>query len=187
VNRGVIHRFRAGHRAQHRMVLPKGQSGSDPLQIKTGQEVQLPGAVGCVAVPMHLAPGDVPFTVSLTATHIAISWDEKVEPLKRKTHPGRVLALDFEPQPDWRCGTSSGRVKPTSPSAGRIYDYPELNRKVKRASDHPDSIHQRDKRVYELSCIAREVTNLAVHFRCSAVITEHLNIPEPRPRQGALL
>jgi hypothetical protein len=28
----------------------------------------------------------------LTATHIAISWDEKVEPLKRKTHPGRVLA-----------------------------------------------------------------------------------------------
>ena len=31
-------------------------------------------------------------------------------------------------------------------------------------------------RLYELSCIAKEVTNLAVHFRCSAVITEHLNI-----------
>ena len=30
--------------------------------------------------------------------------------------------------------------------------------------------------MYQLSCIAREVTNLAVHFQCSAVITEHLNI-----------
>ena len=30
--------------------------------------------------------------------------------------------------------------------------------------------------MYKLSCIAREVTNLAVHFQCSAVVTEHLNI-----------
>ncbi len=29
---------------------------------------------------------DIPFTVSLTSTHLSISWDEKVEPLKRKTN-----------------------------------------------------------------------------------------------------
>jgi IS605 OrfB family transposase len=30
--------------------------------------------------------------------------------------------------------------------------------------------------VYELSCLAKEITALAAHLQCSAVITEHLNI-----------
>ena len=51
---------------------------------------------------------DVPFTVSLTATHISISWDERVEPLKRQTHPGRVLALDLNPNRIGAAGTRSG-------------------------------------------------------------------------------
>jgi hypothetical protein len=111
----------------------------------------------------------------LTATHISISWDEKVEPLKRKANPDRVLALDLNPN---RIGAAvlEREGEACKPLSWSIYDYPELNRRLRKASDHPDSIHQRDKRVYELSCIAREVTNLAVHFRCSAVITEHLNI-----------
>jgi IS605 OrfB family transposase len=62
------------------------------------------------------------------------------------------------------------------PLSWSIYDYPELNRKLRKGSDHPDSIHQNDKRVYELPCMAKEIVALAAHFQCSAVITEHLNI-----------
>jgi IS605 OrfB family transposase len=106
---------------------------------------------------------------------ISISWDEKVESLRRKTHHDRVLALDLNPN---RIGAAVLEREGDSckPLSWSIYDYPELNRKVKRASDHPDSIHQRDKRVYELSCMAKEIVALAAHFQCRAVITEHLNI-----------
>jgi hypothetical protein len=118
---------------------------------------------------------DVPFTVSLTSTHLSISWDEKVETLKRKTNPNRVLALDLNPN---RIGAAvlERAGKACKPLKWTVYDYPELNRKLSKASDHSDSIQQRDKRVHELSCIAKEIIALAAHFRCSAVITEHLNI-----------
>ena len=118
---------------------------------------------------------DVPFTVSLTRTDISISWDEKVEAGKRKTNPDRVLALDLNPN---RIGAAvlERDGKACKPLKWTVYDYPELNRKLRKASDHPDSIQQRDKRVHELSCIAKEITALAIHFQCIAVTTEHLNI-----------
>ena len=118
---------------------------------------------------------DIPFTVSLTETDICISWDEKIEPLKLKPNLDRVLALDLNPN---RIGVTvlerDGKV--CKPLKWAVYDYPELNRKLGKPSDHPDSVHQRDKRVYELSCIAKGITALATHFQCSAVITERLNI-----------
>ena len=66
--------------------------------------------------------------------------------------------------------------KNCKPLQWAVYDYPELNRRLGKPSDDPKCIQQRNKRVYELSCIAREVTALAEHFQCSAVVTEHLNI-----------
>jgi IS605 OrfB family transposase len=145
-----------------------------PLQIKLGKKSNYRELLDALQFRCTWHR-DVPFTVSLTATHISISWDEKVEPLKRKANPDRVLALDLNPN---RIGAAvlEREGEACKPLRWSIYDYSELNCRLKKASDHPDSIHQRDKRVYELSCIAREVTNLAVHFQCSAVITEHLNI-----------
>jgi hypothetical protein len=118
---------------------------------------------------------DVPFTVSLTETDICISWDEKVEPLKLKPNLDRVLALDLNPN---RIGVAvlERDSKACRPLKWAVYDYPELNRKLGKPSDHPDSIRQRDKRVYELSGIAKGITALAAHVQCSAVITEHLNL-----------
>ena len=145
-----------------------------PLQIKLGKKSNYRELLDALQFRCTWHR-DVPFTVSLTATHISISWDEKVEPLKRKANPDRVLALDLNPN---RIGAAviEREGEACKPLSWWIYDYPELNRRLRKASDHPDSIYQRDKRVYELSCIAREVTNLAVHFQCSAVITENLNI-----------
>ena len=99
----------------------------------------------------------------MTGTHISISWDEKAEPLKRKTHPGRVLALDLNPN---RIGAAvlEREGEACKPLSWSIYDYPELNDKLRKASDHPDSIRQRDKRVYKLSCIAKEIVALGGPF-----------------------
>jgi hypothetical protein len=145
-----------------------------PLQIKLGKKSNYRELLDALQFRCTWHR-DVPFTVSLTATHIAISWDEKVEPLKRKTHPGRVLALDLNPN---RIGAAvlEREREACKPLIWSIYDYSEINRRLRKASDHPDSIHQRDKRVYELSCMAKEIVALAAHFQCSAVITEHLNI-----------
>ncbi len=118
---------------------------------------------------------DTPFTVSLTENAICISWDNKVEPVQRKANPNRVMSLDLNPN---RIGIAvlEQKDKECKLLHWAFYDYPELNRKLKLASDHPESLHQRDKRLYELSCIAKEIVGLADHFQCGAVVTEHLNI-----------
>ena len=89
-----------------------------PLQIKLGKKSNYRELLDALQFRCTWHR-DVPFTVSLTATHISISWDEKVEPLKRKTNSDRVLALDLNPN---RIGAAvlSGRVKPASPSTGRF-------------------------------------------------------------------
>ena len=152
---------------------PKAKVGL-PLQIKLGKRSNYRELLEALQFRCTWHR-DVPFTVSLTETDICISWDERVEPLKRRTNPNRVLALDLNPN---RIGAAVlGRDgKACKPLKWAVYDYPELNRKLGKPSDHPDSVHQRDKRVYEMSCIAKGITALAAHFQCSAVITEHLNI-----------
>lgn len=118
---------------------------------------------------------DVPFTVSLTESEICISWDEKIELVNRRTNPDRVLALDLNPN---RIGVAVLERDGRDCKAlhWEVYNYPELNRKLEKPSEHPESVYQRNKRLYELSCIAKEITDLAVHFQCSVVVTEHLNI-----------
>lgn len=118
---------------------------------------------------------DIPFTVSLTETDICISWNEKAEPVKRRINPDRILALDLNPNRIGAAVLERDR-KTCKVLAWTVYDYPELNRRLDQPPDHPKSIRQRHKRVYELSCIARELTLLAEHFECSAVVTERLNI-----------
>ena len=152
---------------------PKAKVGL-PLQIKLGKKSNYRELLE--ALQFHCTwYRDVPFTVSLTETDICISWDEKVEPLKQKSNPDRILALDLNPS---RIGAAvlERDDDACEPMKWVVYDYPELNRKLGKPSDHPDSIHQRDKRVYELSRMAKEITALATHLQCSALITERLNI-----------
>ncbi|MGO8929557.1 MAG: hypothetical protein ACLQU3_22045 [Limisphaerales bacterium] len=152
---------------------PKAKVGV-PLQIKLGKKSNYRELLEALQFRCTWHR-DVPFTVSLTETDICISWDETVEPLKRKTNLDRVLALDLNPN---RIGAVilERDGKGCKPLHWAVYDYPELNRKLGKPSDHPASVHQRHKRVYELSGMAKEITALAAHFQCRAVITEHLNI-----------
>jgi IS605 OrfB family transposase len=152
---------------------PKAKVGL-PLQIKLGKKSNYRELLEALQFRCTWHR-DVPFTVSLTETDICISWDEKVEPLKRKTNLDRVLALDLNPN---RIGAAvlERDDDACKPLKWAVYDYPELNRKLGKPSDHPDSVYQLDKRVYELSGMAKEITALAAHFQCRAVITEHLNI-----------
>jgi len=152
---------------------PKAKVGL-PLQIKLGKKSNYRELLEALQFRC-IWHRDVPFTVSLTETDICVSWDEKVEAFKLKTNPDRVLSLDLNPN---RMGAAvlerDGNA--CKPLKWAVYDYPELNRKLGKPSDHPDSVHQRDKRVYELSGIAKDIAALAAHFQCSAIITEHLNI-----------
>ena len=152
---------------------PKAKVGL-PLQIKLGKKSNYRELLDGLQLrcTQHR---DIPFTVSLTETDICISWEERVEPLKLKPNLDRVLALDLNPN---RIGVAvlERDGKACKPLKWAVYDYPELNRKLGKPSDHPASFHQRHKRVYELSCMAKGITALAAHFQCSAVITEHLNL-----------
>lgn len=55
-------------------------------------------------------------------------------------------------------------------------EFPELNQKLGLASDHPWTEAQNDKRLYEYSILAREISELAAHYQCATVATEFLNI-----------
>jgi hypothetical protein len=89
-----------------------------PLQIKLGKKSNYRELLDALQFRCTWHR-DIPFTVSLTATHISISWDEKVEPLKRKTNPDRVLALDLNPN---RIGAAvlERAGKACKPSNGRF-------------------------------------------------------------------
>ena len=112
---------------------------------------------------------DTPFAVSLTEAHICIAWDEQVEVAHRKINPERLLAIDLNPA---RIGVAIIERKGQDAELLHwgIYDHPELNRKLGKASEHSDCIYQRHKRVYELSVIAKEINSLACRFNCRAVI-----------------
>jgi IS605 OrfB family transposase len=118
---------------------------------------------------------DTPFTVSLTESHINICWAEKDEPLKFNLNPDRVLSLDLNPS---RIGISVLEKHGTDCRVMHwtVYEYSELNKRLGKASDHPDTVHQNNKRCFELSQVAKEVQKLAVHYRCATVASEHLNI-----------
>ena len=118
---------------------------------------------------------DTPFTISLTESEISITWDDKVQPVKRQLSINRVLALDLNPN---RIGAAvlEQHGKSTQVLHWVIYDYPELNRKLRLGSDHPKSVQQVNKRLHELSCIAKEIAGLVEHFQCCRVVTERLNI-----------
>ncbi|MGO8931393.1 MAG: hypothetical protein ACLQU3_31445 [Limisphaerales bacterium] len=126
---------------------------------------------------------DTPFAVSLTEAHICIAWDEQVEVAHRKINPERLLAIDLNPA---RIGVAIIERKGQDAELLHwgIYDHPELNRKLGKASEHSDCIYQRHKRVYELSVIAKEINSLACRFNCRAVITEHLNIETKDHKKG---
>jgi len=118
---------------------------------------------------------DTPFTVSLTETDISITWDERVTKVETSYNPDRILALDLNPN---RIGLAvlEREGKCSKLIQWAVFDYPDLNQRLGLGSDHPRSIHQQNKRVFELSCMAKEMVALAVHYGCSWVVTEHLNI-----------
>jgi len=126
---------------------------------------------------------DTPFSVNLTETHISITWEQKNEPMKLQLSAARALALDFNPS---RTGLA---VLERTPAGCKVlhwavYDYAELTKKLKLASNHPDTIHQRNKRVYELSHLANEIQQAAIHYQCGTVVSEHLNIQTKDHERG---
>ena len=118
---------------------------------------------------------DTPFTVSLTESHIGISWEERDEPLKFNLNPARVLSLDLNPS---RIGISvlEKRGEDCHVLHWAVYEYGELTKRTGKASDHPETVHRNNKRRFELSQIAKEIQKVAVHYRCGTVASERLNI-----------
>jgi IS605 OrfB family transposase len=126
---------------------------------------------------------DTPFSVSLTESHISISWESKDEPTKLQLNPERALSFDLNPN---RIGIA---VLERTPAGCRVlhwevYENATLSRKLRLAPDHPGTVHQRNKRVYELSQIASEIQQVAVHYQCGTLVSEHLNVQTKDHRKG---
>jgi hypothetical protein len=118
---------------------------------------------------------DVPFTVSIDGTEIALTWAEPAVPSACGIS-GRVLGLDLNPA---RLGWAVVEKGPTGPGSCRcvswgVFEYPDFSRRLGFASDDPRSVAHTRKRRFELAILAKKVALLARHHRVSAAVTEAL-------------
>jgi|CZKI01.1.fsa_nt_gi hypothetical protein len=118
---------------------------------------------------------DVPFTVTINAAEIALSWNEPPMPAACGI-ANRVLALDLNPA---RLGWAVVEHGHTGPGAFRcvawgVFEYSDFARRLGFASDDRRSLAHNHKRRHELAILAKKVAILAKHYRVSAVVTERL-------------
>ena len=119
---------------------------------------------------------DVPFSVSLTGTEISISWAARGQTPAPVIGPPRILSLDLNPN---RIGWTvvEAKAKGSCCVAWGIFEYPELNRRLKVASADPRAVAQNHKRAHELSILAKRVAVIARRYGAQTLVTEHLNFP----------
>ena len=118
---------------------------------------------------------DTPFSVSLTDTEVSISWETRISPQESVADPRRTVSLDLNPSRiGWTVGEKS---KPGCRClAWGIFEFPELNRRLRVASTDRRAIAQNDKRAYELSILAKSVALIAHHYAAQTVVTERLQL-----------
>jgi len=120
---------------------------------------------------------DVPFTVTINESEIALTWSEPLAPASGG-RAGRVLALDLNPA---RLGWAVVDASPAGAGSCRcaawgVFEYTEFSRRLGLSSDDPRSLAHNHKRRYELAILAKKVSLLAKHHRVSAVATERLTL-----------
>ena len=118
---------------------------------------------------------DTPFSVSISADEIRISWDDRTT-FQSSPKPGRILSLDLNPNRIGWTVVEGADAQRCRCIAWGVFEYTRLNRRTKLASDDPRSIALNHKRRHELSLIAKEVALLARHYRAAAAVTERLSI-----------
>ena len=118
---------------------------------------------------------DTPFSVSITAEEVSISWDmPAIARPAMASNPRRVLSLDLNPN---RIGwTVVEDVRGCRCVGWGIFEFSELNRRLKLASNDPRSKEQDNKRRHELGVIAKELATIARHFSAASFVTERLSL-----------
>ena len=95
---------------------------------------------GCVAMKIHLTPGEkVPFHIS-TACQIPLHWREKAEKIVKKLIDGKVITPQDEPT-EW-CAPGFFVAKKNG-DISLVIDYTKLNKHVRRPV-HTFTIHPRN-------------------------------------------
>ena len=119
---------------------------------------------------------DTPFTVSLTDTEVSISWEARIPPPESGASPQRAVSLDLNPS---RIGWTvvERRSQGCSCIAWGIFEYPELNCRLKVASTDYRAIAQNHKRAHELSILAKSVALIGRHYAAQTVVTERFHLP----------
>lgn len=120
---------------------------------------------------------DVPFTITITETEIALCWSMPPAPAARGI-AGRVLALDLNPE---RLGWAVVEKGQTGLGSCRcvawgVFEYPDFAKRLGLASDDPRSLAHNHKRRFELAILAKKVAILSKHYRVCATVTERLNL-----------
>jgi len=119
---------------------------------------------------------DVPFSVSVTETTVAIGWKDPGT-VSKTGRSDRVLAIDLNPNRiGWAVVEKIGDHRCRSVAWG-LFEYPELNRRLGLASDDPKVAAQDNKRQHELSILAKRLVLIARHCQASWIVTEHLSLP----------
>ena len=101
----------------------------------------------------------------------------RAEPVPANWTPIPYRTLVWDENPNW-FGVSvvDWATDGVKVVAWWFYDLRELNKPLHRPSNHPDQLAQNRKRAYELSMLAKTLTNAVIHYRCQFAAGEALPI-----------
>jgi hypothetical protein len=127
---------------------------------------------------------DIPFSVSLTETEVALTWDPPEARLQPEMNSNRILSLDLNPNRiGWTVVEKAG-VNRARCIAWGIFEFPDINRRLRVASSHPTAIAQNHKRRHELSLLAKKLVWTARHYGARTTVTERLRFPAKDSGRG---
>ena len=102
---------------------------------------------------------DVPFTVTINESEIALTWSEPPAPVACGI-ADRVLALDLNPaRLGWAVVDRLAEPGACRCVAWGVFEYPDFARRLGIASDDPRSLAHNHKRRYELAILAKKVAH----------------------------
>jgi IS605 OrfB family transposase len=128
---------------------------------------------------------EIPFTIRLSNKEICIIFDEKI--LKENIKPlnsNRVLGIDLNPNYIGWSVLEFNKDDNFKVIKTGVIENIELNKKLKVSSNDLLQINQNNKKTFEIFEVSKFLISKTLHFNCSKIIVEELQILIKNHKKG---
>ena len=127
----------------------------------------------------------ISYTIKLTNSNIYISFDEsKLYNIYNNLYENRILGIDLNPNYIGYSILEFNKDNDFNMLYNEIVDFCKLTKNSGKSSDSNESRYLINKHKHEIYESIKRVINQAIHFRCSKLVIEDLNIKNKNHNKG---